>query len=117
MGIEGVTVACTSNCKLRDFEERFQTRFQAFEIAPPTTEDIVGLLRRYLPDEPEVVNAATFADGNVRQALLDAKRLVQRSQQLLAGITVRKPLQPLRATANLNLCQRRPTTLNPLKPT
>ena len=81
----GVAIACTSNCKLRDFEERFQTRFQAFEIAPPTTEEIVSLLRRYLPDEPEVVNAATFADGNVRQALLDAEGLVQRSLPLLAA--------------------------------
>ena len=81
----GVAIACTSNCKLRDFEERFQTRFQAFELAPPTTEEIVSLLRRYLPDEPEVVNAATFADGNVRQALLDAKGLVQRSLPLLAA--------------------------------
>lgn len=80
----GIAVACTSNCKLRDFEERFQTRFQAFEIAPPTAEEIVTLLRRYLPDEPEVVNAATFAEGNVRQALLDAKGLVQRSQLLAA---------------------------------
>jgi replication-associated recombination protein RarA len=80
----GVAVACTSNCKLRDFEERFQTRFQAFEIAPPTAEEIISLLRRYLPDEPEVVNAATFADGNVRQALLDAKGLVQRSLSLAA---------------------------------
>ena len=77
-----IAIACTSNCKLRDFEERFQTRFQAFEIAPPTTEEIVSLLRRYLPDEPEVVNAAAFADGNVRQALLDAKGLVQRNLQL-----------------------------------
>jgi hypothetical protein len=48
-------------------------------------EEIVTLLRRYLPDEPEVVNAANFADGNVRQALLDAKGLVQRSLQLLAA--------------------------------
>lgn len=80
----GIAIACTSNCRLRDFEERFQTRFQAFEIAPPTTGEIVALLRSYLPDEPEVVNTASFADGNVRQALLDAKGLVQRSVQLLA---------------------------------
>jgi len=80
----GIAIACTSNCRLRDFEERFQTRFQAFEIAPPTTKEIISLLRRYLPDEPEVVNAANFADGNVRQALLDAKGLVQRSQLLAA---------------------------------
>ena len=33
----GIAIACTGNCKLRDFEERVQTRFQAFEIAPPTT--------------------------------------------------------------------------------
>lgn len=81
----GTAVACTSNCKLRDFEERFQTRFQAFEIAPLATEEIVELLRRYLPDEPDVVNAAHFADGNVRQALLDAKGLVQRSLQRFAA--------------------------------
>jgi len=81
----GTAVACTSNCKLRDFEERFQTRFQAFEIARPTTEEIIALLRRYLPDEPEVVNAARFADGNVRQALLDAKGLVQRHTRLHAA--------------------------------
>jgi len=81
----GVAIACTSNCKLRDFEERFQTRFQAFEIAPPSTEEIVTLLRRYLPDEPEIINAATFADGNVRQALLDAKGLVQHNTPLLAA--------------------------------
>ena len=81
----GIAIACTSNCKLRNFEERFQTRFQAFEIAPPTTEEIIALLRRYLPDEPEVVNAANFADGNVRQALLDAKGLVQRSLRLIAA--------------------------------
>ncbi|MSU58997.1 MAG: AAA family ATPase [Pedosphaera sp.] len=81
----GIAIACTSNCKLRDFDERFQTRFQAFEIAPPTTGEIISLLRRYLPDEPEVVNAANFADGNVRQALLDTKGLVQRSLQLLAA--------------------------------
>jgi len=54
----GVAVACTSNCEPRDFEERFRTRFQEFEIAPPTTEKIVALLRCYLPDEPEAVNAA-----------------------------------------------------------
>ena len=81
----GIAVACNSNCKHRDFEDRFQTRFQAFEIAPPTAEEIIALLRRYLPDEPEVVNAATFADGNVRQALLDAKGLVQGSQRLHAA--------------------------------
>jgi replication-associated recombination protein RarA len=81
----GVAIARTSNCKLRDFEERFQTRFQAFEIAQPATEEIVSLLRRYLPHEPEIVNAANFADGNVRQALLDVKGLVQRSLQLVAA--------------------------------
>ena len=33
----------------------------------------VQIARAYLPDEREVVNAANFADGNVGQALLDAK--------------------------------------------
>lgn len=86
----GIAVACTSNCKLKDFEERFQTRFQAFEIAAPTTQEIIALLRRYLPDEPEVVNAATFADGNVRQALLDTKGLVQRSLKLIGSVAVER---------------------------
>jgi hypothetical protein len=54
---------------LRDFKERFQ----AFEMSPPTTEEILALLRRYLPDEPEAVSVANFADGNVRQALLHTK--------------------------------------------
>jgi hypothetical protein len=62
-----------------------QTRFQAFELAPPTTEEITSLLRRYLADEPEFVNAAHFAAGNVRPALLGAKGLVQRSLQLIGA--------------------------------
>ena len=59
--------------------------FSGCENDAVITEEIVSLLRHYLPDEPDVVNAASFADGNVRQALLDAKGLVQRSLLLAAA--------------------------------
>ena len=75
----GVIVACTSNCALADFENRFQTRFQVFEIAPPPPADIQSLLVRIAPaislrDAGQIAN---FACGNVRQALLDAQGALQ----------------------------------------
>jgi replication-associated recombination protein RarA len=77
----GVVVACTSNCSLSDFENRFQTRFQAFEIAPPPPTEIESFLKRIAPD----INAtackqiANFACGNVRQAILDALGVMQQA--------------------------------------
>lgn len=74
----GVAVVCTSNCRLKDFEERFQSRFQVFEVEPPSQDDIAGLLRRWMPtDESHVLQIATFACGNVRQALFDAQSALQ----------------------------------------
>jgi replication-associated recombination protein RarA len=75
----GVAVACTSNCHLSDFENRFQTRFQAFEIAPPPPEAIQKLLARIAPEIHlrDAVQIANFACGNVRQALLDAQGALQ----------------------------------------
>ena len=75
----GVMVACTSNCALADFENRFQTRFQVFEIAPPPPQDIQKLLARIAPEIPvrEAGQIANFACGNVRQALLDAQGALQ----------------------------------------
>lgn len=74
---KGVIVCCTSNLTLKAFENRFQSRFQAYQIVPPTAEEICALLKRYAPGEPDIVNIATFAVGNVRQALLDLKGLVE----------------------------------------
>ena len=75
----GVAVACTSNCKLADFENRFQTRFQVFEIAPPPPQDIQNLLVRIAPEisPRDAGQIANFACGNVRQALLDAQGALQ----------------------------------------
>ena len=75
----GVVVACTSNCKLSDFENRFQTRFQAFEIAPPPPAEIQNLLTRIVPEisARDAAQIANFACGNVRQALLDAQGALQ----------------------------------------
>jgi replication-associated recombination protein RarA len=74
----GVVVVCTSNCKLEDFENRFQTRFQAFELAPPPPEEIEKFLKRICPElNGSSAQIATFACGNVRQALLDAQGALQ----------------------------------------
>ena len=75
----GVIVACTSNCALADFENRFQTSFQVFEIAPPPPADIQKLLTRIVPSigAQGITQIANFACGNVRQALLDAQGALQ----------------------------------------
>lgn len=73
----GTVVACTSNCRLEEFENRFQSRFQALEPTPPTADEISLLLRRFTNDEPAIARIATMASGNVRQALLDVEGLLQ----------------------------------------
>jgi replication-associated recombination protein RarA len=77
----GVVVVCTSNCKLADFENRFQTRFQAFEIAPPPSADIEKFILRIAPEigQADARQIATFSAGNVRQALLDAEGVLQQA--------------------------------------
>jgi replication-associated recombination protein RarA len=77
----GVAVACTSNCKARNFEDRFQSRFQVFELAPPPPEDIQKLIVRLAPEvgAREACQIANFACGNVRQALLDAQGVLQQA--------------------------------------
>ena len=67
-------VLCTSNCTVNDLEERFQSRFLLFDLAPPTGEQIEELLHKLAAQLPLPVikQIATFACGNVRQALLDA---------------------------------------------
>jgi replication-associated recombination protein RarA len=76
---DGAAVLCTSNCKIKDFEERFQTRFQAFDLIGPESAEIEKLLLRYLPDPRVVSQIANMAGGNVRQALLDTLGAYQAS--------------------------------------
>lgn len=75
----GVAVFCTSNCKLSDFENRFQTRFQAINISPPSQMEIAQLLERFVPAEA-AKQISLFACGNVRAALLDALGVAQAAQ-------------------------------------
>ena len=65
---------CTSNCGVNDLEERFQSRFLLFDLAPPTGEEIEELLKILAAPlaAPVIKQIATFACGNVRKALLDA---------------------------------------------
>ncbi len=77
----GVVVVCTSNCKLADFENRFQTRFQAFEVADPPPVEIEKFIIRIAPEisRSDAGQIANFACGNVRQALLDAEGVLQQA--------------------------------------
>jgi DNA polymerase III delta prime subunit len=70
-------VVCTSNCKLEDFAKRFQTRFKIYEIEPPKSHEVAGLLRLWPLRESDISQISTFACGNVRAALLDAERALQ----------------------------------------
>lgn len=71
----GNIVACTSNCKVSDFEARFQSRFLVQELPPVPADEIETLLRQFLPANQFTIarQIATLACGNVRQALLDCK--------------------------------------------
>jgi len=69
----GVIIAATSNCKLKEFEPRFQSRFQALEVGAVPAAEIEQLLARFLTNVKTIKSIATFACGNVRQALLDAQ--------------------------------------------
>jgi replication-associated recombination protein RarA len=71
----GNIVACTSNCKVSDFEARFQSRFLVQELKPVPAPEIESLLLHFLPAHQANTarQIATFACGNVRQALLDCK--------------------------------------------
>ena len=63
----------TSNCAVKDFETRFQSRFQVLEFPPVPQADIEAFLKRWPLRENILKQIATFACGNVRQALLDAQ--------------------------------------------
>ncbi len=70
---DGVVIACTSNCKLSEFEGRFQSRFQTYELNPPTKAEIAALLKQWPISADEIAEIAELARGNVRQALLDTR--------------------------------------------
>jgi hypothetical protein len=65
---------CKWLCRLSELESRFQRRFTVVELAPPTAGDIHRLLTNRWPAiRPDIARQiATFACGNVGQALKDA---------------------------------------------
>jgi replication-associated recombination protein RarA len=71
----GNIVACTSNCKVSEFESRFQSRFIVQELRAVPAPEIEALLLKFLPAAHAATarQIATFACGNVRQALLDCQ--------------------------------------------
>jgi DNA polymerase III delta prime subunit len=73
----GTAVVCTSNCKVDDFEPRFQSRFQVFEVGPPTPQQIGQFLSRFIDHNDTILRIAEFACGNVRQALKDTQGYLQ----------------------------------------
>jgi replication-associated recombination protein RarA len=80
-------IVITSNESLEQFEERFQTRFQPFEVEGPTFEELKAFLQRFTSDAGKIDQVARCACGvsggavktvqfktaraNVRQALDD----------------------------------------------
>jgi replication-associated recombination protein RarA len=74
---DSAAVICTSNCPLKNFENRFQTRFQVFDLAGPQSDEIEKLIARFLNNPAAIKQIATLACGNVRQALLDVQGVLQ----------------------------------------
>jgi|SRR6185295_1895616 len=71
-------VVCTCNSNLDELEKRFQSRFQAFEVTGPGVDTLSGFLASRWSVPPAVAKEiAVFANGNVRQALLDAQSYLQ----------------------------------------
>jgi MoxR-like ATPase len=67
-------IVCTSNCGVKDLEPRFQSRFQVIQLASPSDDEITEFLSgRWKLTTTIARQIATFANGNVRQALLDAQ--------------------------------------------
>ncbi len=81
---QNCAIVCTSNCQIDQFEERFQTRFQAFEVLGPEPDEIEALLLTFLGHAPALAkHLAVLCCGNVRQALLEAQTALQ-SERLAA---------------------------------
>ncbi|MFQ3578381.1 MAG: hypothetical protein SNJ52_05155, partial [Verrucomicrobiia bacterium] len=69
---DGRAVIGTSNLQLDLLTERFQTRFQAIKLLPPTTEELAEFLsRRWLIPSAVAMRIAVGSGGCVRAALAD----------------------------------------------
>lgn len=68
-----VAVISTSNKDLKDFDPRFQSRFQVFSLKAPGADEIAWLLKKFGLRKDDISRIAQFACGNVRLALFDAQ--------------------------------------------
>lgn len=68
-----VAVVVTCNKSIGEIEQRFFTRFQAFEIKPPTSDQIRQLLGKWKLRAQSINRIAEFCCGNVRHALIEAQ--------------------------------------------
>jgi len=68
-----VAIIGTSNKELKDFDPRFQSRFQVFQLKPPGADQIAWLLKKFGLRKDDINRIAQFACGNVRLALFDAQ--------------------------------------------
>lgn len=85
-------IILTSNMELDSWSERFQSRFESYELSPPEGEEIVsGLVDRLKPSDTEgweetwqevVEQAVSLCNGNVRQAIKDINSWKRKNQIL-----------------------------------
>ena len=66
----------TSNVKLNQMDERFQTRLQQWPVKPPEGEDIHGLVKRFGLPKQTIAQIVLGCGGNVRAAMLDAQSIL-----------------------------------------
>jgi hypothetical protein len=72
----------TSNLQLDLLTERFQTRFQAIKLMPPTTGELAELLCRHWPVPGQTaVQIAVGSGGCVRAALADLESWLDQHSQ------------------------------------
>lgn len=59
--------------QFRELHEATASRYEWFEVDPPTDTDVMGLMAERWPEVPEAIRmqVATFWPGNVRAALLE----------------------------------------------
>ena len=68
-----VAVVGTSNREVKEFDPRFQSRFQVFCLKAPAPDEIKWLLKKFGLRKDDINRIATFCCGNVRLALFDAQ--------------------------------------------
>lgn len=66
----------TSNKKLADMDERFQSRLQQWCVKPPQPEHIHQLVKRYGLRKERIAQVVLGCGGNVRAAMLDAQSIL-----------------------------------------